>query len=130
MSSSDETTRRPELCPAKRALIEKRLRGKSGGLAKAGAIPRRPGRGFARLSFAQQRLWFIDQLEPDNLAYNLTSVLRLKGRFNLPAFKRSAEEIARRHEGRLAREPFELGTRELEIVVARRLRDLGHPHST
>ncbi|HWX42056.1 MAG TPA: amino acid adenylation domain-containing protein, partial [Blastocatellia bacterium] len=98
MSSSDETTRRPELSPAKRALIEKRLRGKSGRLAKAGAIPRRPGRGFARLSFAQQRLWFIDQLEPDNLAYNLTSVLRLKGRFNLPAFKRSAEEIVRRHE--------------------------------
>jgi amino acid adenylation domain-containing protein len=98
VSSSDETTRRPELSPAKRALIEKRLRGKSGGLAKAGAIPRRPGRGFARLSFAQQRLWFIDQLEPDNLAYNLTSVLRLKGRFNLAAFKLSAEEIVRRHE--------------------------------
>nr|QEO74542.1 condensation domain-containing protein [uncultured bacterium] len=50
------------------------------------------------LSFAQQRLWFIDQLEPGNAAYNVPAAVRLRGRLNIPALEQSLSEIARRHE--------------------------------
>ncbi len=52
----------------------------------------------APLSFAQQRLWFIDQLSPGSLFYNLPMVVRLKGRLDLAAFQKSLDEIVRRHE--------------------------------
>jgi amino acid adenylation domain-containing protein len=50
------------------------------------------------LSFAQQRLWFIDQLEPDSAAYNISAAVRLRGALNIEALRRSFEEIVRRHE--------------------------------
>jgi amino acid adenylation domain-containing protein len=50
------------------------------------------------LSFAQQRLWFLSQLEPDNPAYNVPTALRLRGRLNVEALTRAISEIIRRHE--------------------------------
>ena len=50
------------------------------------------------LSFAQQRLWFIAQLEPDSAAYNLPDAVRLVGTLNIPALEQSLNEIVRRHE--------------------------------
>ncbi|HEU4557526.1 MAG TPA: amino acid adenylation domain-containing protein, partial [Longimicrobium sp.] len=50
------------------------------------------------LSFAQQRLWFIDQLEPGSAAYNLTGAWRLEGALDTAALERSLGEIVRRHE--------------------------------
>lgn len=50
------------------------------------------------LSFVQQRLWFIQQLEPDNVAYNIALALRLTGRLNIPTLERAFNEILRRHE--------------------------------
>ncbi len=50
------------------------------------------------LSFAQQRLWFLDQLAPGSANYNIPTVLRLKGDLNLDALERSVREIVRRHE--------------------------------
>jgi amino acid adenylation domain-containing protein len=50
------------------------------------------------LSFAQQRLWFMDQLEPGNPAYNIPSAIRLSGEVNIAALERSLNEITRRHE--------------------------------
>ncbi|UCE20065.1 MAG: amino acid adenylation domain-containing protein [Gemmatimonadota bacterium] len=49
-------------------------------------------------SFAQQRLWFLDRLEPQSPAYNIPIALRLKGRLNVRALERSFNEIVRRHE--------------------------------
>ncbi|MEG4440289.1 amino acid adenylation domain-containing protein [Microcoleus sp. AT9_B5] len=49
-------------------------------------------------SFAQQRLWFIDQLEPGNPFYNLPAAVLLKGRLNVVVLERSFQEIVRRHE--------------------------------
>jgi amino acid adenylation domain-containing protein len=50
------------------------------------------------LSFAQQRLWFLDQLQPGSSAYNLSRAVRLQGQLNLAALEQSFNEIIRRHE--------------------------------
>ncbi len=50
------------------------------------------------LSFAQQRLWFLDQLEPGSTAYHVTHALRLRGRLDVAALERSLDAIVARHE--------------------------------
>ena len=50
------------------------------------------------LSFAQERLWFLDQLEGGSATYNISWTMRLRGRLNLAALERSLQEIVRRHE--------------------------------
>ncbi|WP_147452418.1 non-ribosomal peptide synthetase, partial [Corallococcus praedator] len=50
------------------------------------------------LSFAQQRLWFLDQLDPSSSLYNLAVALRLEGWLNVAALERAFEEVLRRHE--------------------------------
>ncbi|MDZ8108279.1 MAG: amino acid adenylation domain-containing protein [Nostoc sp. DedQUE12a] len=49
-------------------------------------------------SFAQQRLWFLDQLAPGNPFYNVSTALRLTGSLNFTALKQTFNEIVRRHE--------------------------------
>jgi amino acid adenylation domain-containing protein len=49
-------------------------------------------------SFAQQRLWFLDQLFPGNTFYNVATALRLKGSLNASALEETFNEIVRRHE--------------------------------
>jgi len=50
------------------------------------------------LSFAQQRLWFLDKLIPNNAFYNVPSALRVIGSLNLEALEQTFAEIVRRHE--------------------------------
>ena len=50
------------------------------------------------LSFAQQRLWFLDQLEPGSSLYNIPVALRLSGQLRVPEFEAALGELARRHE--------------------------------
>ncbi len=50
------------------------------------------------LSFAQQRLWFLDQLEPGTPLYNIPSAVRLSGTLNRAALQRSVDAIVARHE--------------------------------
>jgi amino acid adenylation domain-containing protein len=50
------------------------------------------------LSFAQQRLWFLDQLVPNNPFYNVPAALRVTGALNFPALQQTFNEIVRRHE--------------------------------
>jgi amino acid adenylation domain-containing protein len=57
-----------------------------------------PRNGDLALSFAQQRLWFFDQLEPGLPAYNIPAAVRLKGPLNLAALEQSLNEIVKRHE--------------------------------
>jgi amino acid adenylation domain-containing protein len=49
-------------------------------------------------SFAQERLWFLDQFEPNSALYNLLSVFRMKGQLSLPALQYSIDNIIERHE--------------------------------
>jgi amino acid adenylation domain-containing protein len=50
------------------------------------------------LSFAQQRLWFLDQFEPNSALYNIPLALRLAGTLNQVALEQSFQEIIARHE--------------------------------
>ncbi|NER30313.1 MAG: AMP-binding protein, partial [Symploca sp. SIO1C4] len=50
------------------------------------------------LSYTQQRLWFLDQLEPNSALYNIPIALRLEGRLNQTALEQSLQEIIQRHE--------------------------------
>src|SRR5689334_894051 len=50
------------------------------------------------LSFAQERLWFLAQLEPDNPSYNVPVALRLNGELNVVALEDSINAIVTRHE--------------------------------
>ena len=50
------------------------------------------------LSFGQQRLWFLDQLRPQNAAYNLPVALRLSGSLKVDVAQRAFAEVVRRHE--------------------------------
>ncbi|HEV2784623.1 MAG TPA: MupA/Atu3671 family FMN-dependent luciferase-like monooxygenase [Actinophytocola sp.] len=52
----------------------------------------------APLSYAQQRLWYLDQLEPGNVAYNNAVALRMRGELDTAALHRALDEVVRRHE--------------------------------
>ena len=97
-SSPDTATNRVQLSAAKRALLEKRLRGEVKGASAEPPIPRRDSAAPPPLSFAQQRLWFLDQFEPGSHAYNIPAAFRLSGPVDADLLERAVQEIVRRHE--------------------------------
>src|SRR5689334_21885133 len=50
------------------------------------------------VSFPQQRLWLLHQLEPSDTAYSIPWAMRLRGKLHVEALERSLNEIVRRHE--------------------------------
>ena len=79
-------TANPSSAQEKRALLAQRLR--------QAAAPKP-----TRLSFAQERLWFLEQLEPNSPLYNLSTVARLTGKLDLAALKQSLNALVKRHPG-------------------------------
>ncbi|QHP66038.1 amino acid adenylation domain-containing protein (plasmid) [Bradyrhizobium sp. LCT2] len=78
-----------------------------------------------RLSSAQQRLWFVDQMVPGNVAYNVPLALRLSGPLDVDALARSFDETVRRHE--TLRTTFEIvGTVPHQVVAPHRTFELQH----
>src|SRR5579863_8558255 len=90
--------RRAALSAAKQALLEKWLQQEAPPGSAADVIAPRPAGEMAPLSFAQLRLWFLQQLEPESPAYNEPMMARLSGPLNLTAFTRAVRELTRRHE--------------------------------
>ncbi len=96
---SDIVDKYSHLSPAKRALLTQRLLKKNGEQAsRHEPIPRRNGNGALPLSYAQERLWLLEQLEPGTHAYNLPLAARITGALDQEAFVQSLREIQRRHE--------------------------------
>jgi hypothetical protein len=96
--SKTSSSRRSKLSAAQLALLEKRLRGEADAQI-APAIPARTVRtDSAPLSFAQQRLWFLDQSIPHRVAYNIAMGVRLFGPLNIAALRLSLNTIVERHD--------------------------------
>ncbi|GAA3388823.1 non-ribosomal peptide synthetase/MFS transporter [Cryptosporangium minutisporangium] len=86
---------RAALSPAKRALLERRLRGRHTATV---AIPVRAGDESPQLSFAQERLWFLEQLSPGSGAYTIPVVLRVRGLLDRSALVAAVRGVVARHE--------------------------------
>ena len=83
--------RKPEIIAFLRASRQARVGGDAGiaRIDRSGPLP---------LSLAQQRLWFLNQLDPDSSVYNIGAALRMKGHIHVPALERTLQEIVQRHE--------------------------------
>lgn len=62
------------------------------------------------LSYAQERLWFLDQLNPGNTSYNIHKSIRLKGQLDIAALEQTLTEIVKRHESLRTSFPARNGT--------------------
>jgi amino acid adenylation domain-containing protein len=87
-----------ELSPKGRALLEELLREEGVAPSPSQEIRRREAGGAVPLSFAQQRLWFLDQLEHNTGIYNIPSALRVSGPLDVEALRRTLDAIVARHE--------------------------------
>jgi acyl carrier protein len=80
------------------------------------AIPRRAKGLNIPLSFAQQRLWFLHEMEPGSVAYNIPAEVRLQGKLKVEALRQSLEQIVERHE--VLRTRFEIvGEQPCQIIA-------------
>lgn len=85
------------LSETKQALLNKLLR-EAGFGQGAERIARRQHAGPVPLSFGQQRLWFLQQLDPESCLYNIPLAIKIEGLLNVAALEESVNEIVRRHE--------------------------------
>ncbi len=97
MDTGNDAQPRPSLTDAKRALLEKRLRGEAAGRAASTAITRLGGDGPVPLSLAQEHLWFMAQMEPGNPVYHLPAAIRLLGPLDVSALERALNDVVARH---------------------------------
>ncbi|MDE3155378.1 MAG: amino acid adenylation domain-containing protein [Acidobacteriota bacterium] len=78
-------------------------------------MPRRADPARGPLSFAQQRLWFLDRLVPGTTAYHVPVAFRLRGPLSIPAFTRSLTAVVARHDVLRTRFPLE-GDQPVQVV--------------
>src|SRR5262245_43276239 len=86
------------LDPKKRELLARLLAEQGVDVARRFILPQPRVSNALPLSFAQQRLWFLHQLQPDSPAYTIPSPMRLQGPLDLAALRRTFDAIMRRHE--------------------------------
>jgi amino acid adenylation domain-containing protein len=98
MDQYDLGERIANLSPAKRTLLEQRLKGSGVDALVGRTIPRRAAGEFAPISFAQQRLWFLNQLDPKSPVYNEPRVIRITGLLDVEALEKTLNHIIERHE--------------------------------
>ena len=95
---TDLSLRIAALDPARRRLLEERMRREGMTREEKRSIPRLPDAEHYAPSFGQQRLWFIDQLIAGNPAYNIPFAGRLEGPLDPETLQRAVDEVVRRHE--------------------------------
>ncbi|MFD2170023.1 amino acid adenylation domain-containing protein [Tumebacillus lipolyticus] len=96
--------------------IERQVREASAGQGETAQIRPMPRAGKLPLSFAQQRLWFIDRFEPGSSLYNIPMGVRLRGTLQVAALRQALQEIVNRHE--VLRTSFALVDGEPVQVIA------------
>src|SRR6185369_9195116 len=80
---------------------------------------------FFPTSFAQRRIWFLSQLEPDSPHYNIPAAVSLKGALNVPVLEQVLTEIVKRHEVLRTRfenvdgEPMQVVTSDVNLKLSK-----------
>ncbi len=95
---TDSTKRIAKLSPEKRALLMMRLKKKMSARPNKQIITKRTDTTKFPMSYAQERMWFLHQWEPESPLYNIPAALRLSGKVDLEILKKSLREIMQRHE--------------------------------
>jgi amino acid adenylation domain-containing protein len=97
-ATSDHSKRPSRSFASQGGSPEERLLAALVSISRTAVLPREADKSPLPLSFAQERLWFLDQWEPGSPVYNIYYAYRLLGRLNMTALEESLNEIVRRHE--------------------------------
>ena len=110
-----------KLTPEQLAHLQTRLEQSLSASSSGGSIPRRKKKGPCALSFAQERLWFLDQFDPSSPVYNISRALHIEGPLDSTALQKALDGIVARHES--LRTVFRSvdGTPLQEVIPDRRL---------
>lgn len=97
--SNNLTERIAALSPEQRALLARQLASVKKSVPEQSRITSQPRESqYVPLSFAQERIWFLEQLVPGNLVYTITQVARVVAPMSVTILNRCFQEIVRRHE--------------------------------
>ena len=122
-----DTKPQARLSAQRQALLQRWARGREAADAMSAAPP---GAGPRPLSYAQQRMWFLHQVDPAGAIYNVPAAVRLVGTLDLDALQRTLAEIVRRHEVLRTRFDVRDGSPVQEVmadfVLDVQVRDLSH----
>lgn len=94
----DINKRLSALSPEKRDQLLKQLKKLGNTTTTSGSIEHSRENRELPLSFAQERMWFLNQLEPESATYNIPVAFLIKGELDVQAFSKSLNEIIKRHE--------------------------------
>lgn len=86
-----------QLSPTKLALLERKLKKNKPSSRPKSQTEVSHQQKYVPLSFSQERLWFLEQMEPDSCLYNLPTILALRGPVNLGLVEESLRQIVARH---------------------------------
>ncbi|MFJ1542794.1 amino acid adenylation domain-containing protein [Micromonospora chalcea] len=100
---------------ARQALIARRLRARQ--TAPAARIAPRPAGAEVPLSYAQERVWFMDQLAPGEAAYHIAVPLRVRGPLDVDALRAALTGLAQRHESQRTRFPADSDGRPTVVIA-------------
>jgi amino acid adenylation domain-containing protein len=101
---------------ARQALIAQRLRKRQAATPTARITPRPPD-AEVPLSYAQERVWFMDQLAPGEAAYHIAVPLRVRGPLDVAALRAALAGLTRRHESLRTRFPADADGRPTVVVA-------------
>ncbi|MBT8378478.1 MAG: AMP-binding protein, partial [Ignavibacteria bacterium] len=90
--------KKTKLSPKQQAFLDQRLKGALNMQENSKMIPARNKNEPAVLSYAQQHLWIVDQMQPGNPAYNVPVVFEIKGELDVELLEKSFNEVIKRHE--------------------------------
>ncbi|MEO0835737.1 MAG: amino acid adenylation domain-containing protein, partial [Cyanobacteria bacterium J06642_3] len=86
------------LSPEQRSILEAKLKAKGITLPQTNLIKKRAADQKIPLSFAQTRLWFVQQLESENNSYNVPCALKLSGNLDVSTLAKTLNKVVERHE--------------------------------
>ncbi len=95
---SDLQNRLKKLTPEQRAILEKKLREKALKKTEENKIQLRKDMDKYPMSYEQERLWFLNQLNPDSAFYNMPAALKITGKLNIGILENSLREIITKHQ--------------------------------